>query len=180
MSLGDIFNIRDESGIERLVGTINDPLATTGDVLTVQSDKSIKAAPGGGGSGPQVVTVPISSAQILALHTTPVVLIPGVAGKVAVVGEGCIAYVAGATPYTDNGGDATVIQAGQDIAQASGAGFWDQAASQVYAFGYGIILTGPAAGFAGHDVVLTSHGANPTLGDGTLKVTLSYFLAPTV
>ncbi len=57
MSLGDVFNIRDESQIERLVGTINDPLATPGDVLTVQADGSVAAQPGGGGSQPGAVRV---------------------------------------------------------------------------------------------------------------------------
>lgn len=50
--MGDTFNIEDESGIERLIGTIHDPAATVGDVLTVQADKSIAAQVEGGGSMP--------------------------------------------------------------------------------------------------------------------------------
>ena len=46
--MGDTFNITDEGGESRLTGLIFDPGATSGDVLTVQDDGSIAAAPGGG------------------------------------------------------------------------------------------------------------------------------------
>lgn len=51
MSLGDQFNLDDNNGTVRIAGTLNDPGATSGDVLTVQSDGSIAAAAGGGGGG---------------------------------------------------------------------------------------------------------------------------------
>lgn len=195
MSTGDIFNIRDESQIERLVGTLNDPLATTGHVLAVQADKSIKAVPGGGGGGgAQVVTVPISSAQILDLANTPVTLIPGVAGFVTVVNGLALAYVAGLVPYLDGGGNITVAtpEAGfpgsyvGPWGQLPSAGFWDQAIDEVAVQGCGeptSTLTQTLIGtsvVAGQDVVLYQDAANPTLGNGTLQVSLSYFLAPTV
>jgi hypothetical protein len=47
----------------------------------------------------------------------------------------------------------------------------------LYAVQYGAI---PLSHLAGADVLLGVDGASPTLGDGTLLVTLSYFLAPTV
>jgi hypothetical protein len=86
MSSGDVFNIRDESNIERLVGTINDPLATTGDVLAVQADKSIKAvtpgsvdAPWGqvstakfsGSGSPVGVVTPSGEGDLYVDNTTP-------------------------------------------------------------------------------------------------------------
>lgn len=45
---GDTFEFDDHSGAGRLSGTLHDPHATVGQVLTVQADKSIAAAPGGG------------------------------------------------------------------------------------------------------------------------------------
>jgi len=45
---GDRLEFDDGSGVGRLTGTLHDPLATPGDVLTVQPDHSIAAAPGGG------------------------------------------------------------------------------------------------------------------------------------
>ena len=44
---GDTFHLIQPTG-ERLEGVLKDPAATVGQVLTVQSDKTIKAAPGGG------------------------------------------------------------------------------------------------------------------------------------
>jgi hypothetical protein len=127
--------------------------------------------------------VPISSAQILDLANTPVTLIPGVAGKVTIPICSVVAYVAGATPYTDHG-STIFVASGPGLAQAwaatLGAGFWDQATSQVFSGAGGALSAAPASGYAAADVVLTADTANPTGGavDSTLLVTLSYFLAP--
>lgn len=51
----------DSSGVERLKGTLNAPGATVGDVLTVQADQSIAAAPGGGAL-PDPITDPLNVA----------------------------------------------------------------------------------------------------------------------
>jgi len=46
--MSDVFEFEDQSKVERLTGTLHDPLATPGDVLTVNADGSVSAAPGGG------------------------------------------------------------------------------------------------------------------------------------
>lgn len=42
------FEFDDQAHVERLVGTLHAPGSTTGDVLTVNADKSVSPAPGGG------------------------------------------------------------------------------------------------------------------------------------
>lgn len=168
--------------IQRLTGELDylpDPAATPGDVLTVQADGSVAASPGGG-SAPQVSTVRVNSAEILALFDTPVTLVAGVAGKVPVVNGYSITYVAGSTPYTvDPDGELEIVTAGNMWVGVSDVGFLDQAASQVSASGYvGGDLVGPLSAVDGEGISLTNTVANPTLGDGTLVVTISYFLAP--
>lgn len=146
---------------------------------------SFPPASGGGGSGGvQVVTVPITSAQILDLANTPVTLIPGVTGKVTNVVGVCFVYLAGATPYTlANPSSGLNIYTDVSFAlwtNAAAAGFIDQASDLV-----SLPATAPAGGasgdpseFAGQNIILSASFGNPTLGDGTLLVTLSYFLAP--
>ena len=69
-----------EDGTVRLAGELAYPQATVADVLTVQADGSIAAAAASGGGGAVLaVTTPLSSADILALHTTPIELAPAVA-----------------------------------------------------------------------------------------------------
>ena len=129
----------------------------------------------------------VSSAEILALADTPVTLVAGVPNTAAVVNAISFVYIAGATPYTDNGGSLFVWTADGTAAQWNNglttAGFWDQATSQASSVGFGD-GTNPAVAaltaLSGQPLVLVSFGgANPTLGNGTLVVTLSYFLAPT-
>jgi len=184
---GDQIIFEDDAGIERLVGTLHmQPTANPGDVLTVQQDRSIAAAAGGGGGGGvQVVTVPLDSADILDIFNTPVILVAGTPGTMTVVVGVSLVYLAGVTPYTDHGGSLVVGDATGttfDWADVTTAGFWDQATSQAFipqpntVFG---ALTAALAGVDGLDVVLQQSTANPTLGDGTLSVTVAYFSAPT-
>ena len=135
-------------------------------------------APSGGGV--QVVTVPISSAQILALHTTPVTLIAGVAGQITVVQGMNFSYIAGSIPYVDSGGTMSVATLAPALIAwggIAGVGFWDQSTNAQEGYGYSVAYTS-SVDYAEQDVVLTLDTANPTLGNGTLKVTVSYFLAP--
>lgn len=178
---GDLFDIV-QGNRETITGTLHDPAATPGNVLTVQPDGSVAAAPGGGGGGDVTVVVkPVTSAQILDLANTPVVLVPGVPGSVIVVTGLALTYVAGAIPYLD-GGPNISVQTGAnaiDWTDVAGAGFWDQATDQLMIpqpnVGFGQIQE-PVADVDGVDVVLTA-AHNPTLGDGTLAVTVAYFLA---
>jgi hypothetical protein len=121
MSLGDQFNLDDNNGTVRIAGTLNDPGATTGDVLTVQSDGSIAAEPGGGsGSALQSVTVTLAAAAIATLFSDPPLIIaaPG-AGKAL-----CPLYAVsqtdgGTTPWTFTG-DSPYLSVSSD---QSGFGF---------------------------------------------------------
>ena len=187
----------DHAGVERLVGTIDftDPGNQPGGGFAVtDGTHAVNPAAVGQFQGFTVsepvpgtalvvpgVNVPVSSAEILDLANTPVVLVPGLPGFVTVVTGVAIVYLAGATPYTDNGGSLQVAYAGNVSGQFAvvGAGFWDQATSQFSAAGYGQTEAGAAATYDGLDLVLLVDMANPTLGDGTLSVTVSYFLAPT-
>lgn len=182
--MGDKFEFVDESEVTRLTGTLHDPAATVGQVLTVQADKSIKAAAGGASGGVQVVTVPISSAQILDIKNTPVTIVAGVAGNAIMPVLVLFAYIAGGTPYTDGGGFLTIATGAvggiQDWFSITTAGWWDQAASQIFTPGAAPSSSGATASYAGVDLVLGQDTAAPTLGNGTLKVTVAYFLAPTV
>lgn len=85
-------------------------------------------------------------------------------------------YTAGATPYTDHGGNLALITLGVGnwVAFAS-AGFWDQATSQV------VVAPNPsitgklaASALSGVGVVVQNSAANPTAGDGTMTVTVAY------
>jgi hypothetical protein len=175
--------IEDESGDTRLAGSIFAPAGTaSGRFLKTGANGATSwGTGGGGGGGVQVATVPISSAQILDLANTPVTLIPGVAGNFINVTGAAIAYVAGITPYLDGGGSLDIAIANQAIFGVTGAGFWDQATSQAAAQGYGGQLpAGASSGYAGVDVSVYEDTAAPTGGNGTLLVSLSYFLAPTV
>lgn len=185
--MSDIFEFDDNTHIQRLAGTLHDPLATPGDVLTVQGDGSIAAAAGGGGGGVQVATQVVGSAAVLDLKNTPVVVVPGTLARVTVVVGVCLNYIFGSVPYTDHGGNIRVATSlasnPSDISSASayslaGAGFWDQATSQSEPQGYGITQASFAlTDLSGQDVVIGQDTANPTLGDGALLVTVAYFLA---
>jgi len=183
--MSDELTFEDQSGAGRLTGTLHDPAATVGHVLTVQADHSIAAQAGGVGGGVQVVTVPVSSPQILDLLNTPATLVAVPAGSMAVVVAADILYLAGVTPYTDGGGSIEVMngQGGDTIHYFNAlttAGFWDQATDQLFPVNATTSgSTYAAASLDGEDVELRySGGINPTLGDGTLLVTVAYFLAP--
>ena len=140
--------------------------------------------------GPFVVSVPVTSAEILDLANTDVVLVPGEAGFVAIVTAVAVSYLAGGTPYTDNDGAIVVAirpvsnpTAPQAAASFPTVGLWDQATDQLVGQPYGswpspFSPPSPASDFSGRDVILYDDTANPSAGDGTLSVTLAYILAP--
>lgn len=142
-----------------------------------------------GGSQPvQTVTVPVASAEILALVETPKVLIPGVAGSMTIVIGSCVVYKAGLTPYTDHDGSILTVGTGVGAfprwGQTPVSNFLTSADDEIAPFspsnpgvdGAGI---GPIGDFAGADITLSVSTTDPTDGDGTLLVTVYYFLAPT-
>lgn len=122
----------------------------------------------------QAVSVTLTSTQVLALHTTPVTVVGGQPGQALIPLWSVWDYVAGTTAYTDGGGNIQLFTpvAATWVAFAS-AGFWDQATSQ------GKSEVSSAAGFAiasisGAALRVQQATANPTLGNGTVTVTVLY------
>lgn len=143
-----------------------------------------KPTGGGGGSQPvQLASVVLTSAQLLALTETPVQLIaaPGV-GKAIICVTVVLNYRAGATPYTVNGtnlfinADGTASNDFGWMAWAQ-AGFIDQADSQVasttFLDGNGQV----AESGLDNAPIFAACDSDPTDGDGTLGITILYFVA---
>ncbi len=167
--------------------TVTDQTTSVPNVTTLEFINGVTVLNGGAGDaqifgGASTVVVPISSAQILDLKNTPVTLISGIPGNVTYVTAICCVYVAGLIPYLDGGGNLVCeTSTPGEWGTNAGAGFWDQATSKVFTTAQsGNVIQASASAYAGADVVLTESVASPTLGDGTLLVTLSYFLAPVV
>ncbi len=170
--------------------TVTDQTTTVPNVTTLEFINGVTVLNGGAGDaqvfgGASTIVVPINSAQILDLVNTPVTLISGVPGFVTVVQGFAVTYIAGITPYTDHGSNIFIENADHDFGWGGQAtsGFWDQATSQtvVWSSSSAVQATQAAvADVAGDNTILSCSVANPTGGDGTLLVTLSYFLSPTV
>lgn len=146
-------------------------------------------------SGILTSTVTLTTAQILALGTVEQILIPAPgAGKAIDVIGGMMNYSAGATPFTIVGGSNLDIGYGS-IAQIKTTGliglpeigFLDQVASHVYVNasmlsglvegtfgGGGSGASEPLALIENLPVAIISDASSPTLGTGTLAVTLYY------
>lgn len=115
--MADTFLIEDESNVVRLEGTLHDPAATTGDVLTVQADKSIAAKPSGGSQpGLRTVQASYSWADVAARDPAVGVLLATVAANENVVA--CVVCIT--TPLT--GTDAATADAYVSNPGASVAG----------------------------------------------------------
>lgn len=188
---GDQFEFVDESEIARLVGTLHDPGATVGDVLTVQADKSIKAAAGGGSQPVQRVQVTIAAADVLTLATVPIKLVDAGADAQVVPLALSVSYIFGTTPYTDHGG---TLNVGTGLAPVGGgkfapfdnygttnsAGFWDQTEnvnlSGIAAFqAFGLDTFAAWAAVGGGSLWIVADN-DPTGGDGELFVDITYSL----
>ena len=123
----------------------------------------------------------ISSAQILDLQNTPVVLVPAQgAGTVVSIGRMFAKYTFGTTAYSQNGNVFISTTVNYIEGVAAGQGFFNLDTSQdMYQLrpaDYGVGQT-PSA-IENKDVVIQSL-ANPiTLGDGTMKVRTYYSVIP--
>lgn len=131
----------------------------------------------------QVATTNISSAQILALATTGVVLVPAVTGQAIIPVDFSLDYIAGSTAYTDNGGNLAIATAASVTSGATGtwfsaasAGFWDQTTSQAKIGTIGGAIGAAVASLNGMLVRIRQTSANPTIGNGTMTVTITYRL----
>jgi hypothetical protein len=152
-------------------------------------DAAIAALQGGGGGGGgaggavQIATVTVSSAELLALATTPIQLIaaPG-AGKVIAPFMFAMQYKAGSTPYTLAGGDPELsiypAAAGPNLGpvgfNATGlvTAAVDTVAYQADAASTNIARTN--LDDQPWNLGLGDRGRPLTLGDGTLVVTVYY------
>lgn len=125
----------------------------------------------------QYAVVEVSSAEILALFTTPKELVaaPGANKSIEFI-SAFIAYDKGATTYTINGsGDMQVKYTNGSGAAASSTrattGFIDQAGDQVSQLEK---VGGTVVPVVNAAIVLALATANPTLGDGTLHIKVAY------
>ena len=127
------------------------------------------------GNTMQQASVTLSSAQLLAIFTTPVTIVPALgAGIVAVPVVATFNYHNGGTAYTDGGGLLLVAWPGaQSGVSVTTAGFWDQTQS-TFADGSANRAAIPIATVANQAIVARQSVANPTLGNGTVAITVSY------
>lgn len=119
--------------------------------------------------------VVLTSAQVLALFTTPITVIPAVTGMTIVVVQGSVSLNFNTTPYTAANG-LSFIYAGTPANAIT-----TTAASILTATGNAVIGArglNSAANYTGNvgTAVQVTCPANPTLGDGTLTVDLWYTL----
>jgi hypothetical protein len=128
---------------------------------------------GSGGGAISAAVTTLSAAQILGKTTVTAVAAPG--ATFAVVPYFAVfSYIAGATPFTVDGTTAIGIDPIGWLALGA-QGFIDQAASQ---FRFRLIPNESAAssGIAGQPLVIDWGGTAPTLGNGSLVVTIDYAL----
>jgi hypothetical protein len=178
----------DTGGVERLVGQLKAVGGTTGDVPTQLSSGLLSQAPGGGSMPLQFAERSFTSAEILAFaEGSPYQIGPTPdAGTALLPMMFTLAYTAGLTPYTDNGGQIVLVTVvgGSEWMSETTAGFWDQATSQAV-FGLGplqITLSGGLSVLSDYDgapLLIVANGVtDPTGGDGTLDVTVAYMVVP--
>lgn len=164
-------------------GTIRD--AVTGVEMVVNADGSINATIVGGGAAasalfPQVAAVTLTSAQILQLFTTPITIVaaPG-AGKMIQVLSINYSLTFVTTAYTVGGATAGLwygTPAGTAVDTNAKTILNAAAASHVGQFAPGTYTgTGQTpSNLANLAVIFGTVTSNPTTGDGTFRVTVTY------
>jgi hypothetical protein len=122
----------------------------------------------------------VTSAQLLALHTTPVTIVPapGAGKAILILGRGlALSFVAGASAYVSTGSDEGLYY-GVTSNLASGAAVASTltGASSAIATQNGAASTNPAL-LNNQPIVLYGPTANMTAGNGTATVTVIYAIA---
>jgi hypothetical protein len=141
-----------------------------------------RSAASGGGSGPQVATVEISSTELLDAHNTAVEIVAaGAADEIVAVTRWRLRMKPGVTLYTLDGGGVTIELRNGEIAffpilTTDASGVLDQDTESYYS---------PAVGDHGANVedvagqpLLFKLSAPVTLGNGTLLVSVVYDYLP--
>lgn len=133
-----------------------------------------------GPAGVQVATVTLTSTQVLAIFTTAVTVVPAPGSGLALVPlNAFFNYHYGGTAYTDGGGNLALFGNGTgNYTSFATAGFWDQSASKVKAIPS--LTATSSIGLPAIESALTVQqtAANPTLGNGTVTVTVAYIVVP--
>ena len=121
----------------------------------------------------------LTSAELLALHTASVVVVPGVAGSLLVPVKLMLDYVFETAAYVDHGGNLRLVSERWAVtwAQFGSAGFWDAAESRFQAYSIGT-NSGTIGGTVGDGLMLNQDTANPTGGDGIVVATVFFFVVP--
>jgi hypothetical protein len=128
---------------------------------------------------PLSATVTLTSAQILALFTTPVQLVAAPGPGLAIVPTfALLNYIAGSAAYSNNllnigyGSPSTVV--------AFGGGFTNQLVSPTNnaTFRASSLNTGNSSGIINLPLQIQTPVSNPTGGNGTMSVTLWYYVLP--
>lgn len=167
-----------------IAGVIRDPI-TVGNLLRVNADGSINATITGGGAAasalfPQVASVNLTSAQILNLFTTPVTIVAApAAGKMIQVLSINYSLTFVTTAYTVGGAQAGLwygTPAGQAV-DTNAKSILNAAASSHVGQPAPTTITGTGntpSNLAALAVVFGTVTSNPTTGDGTFRVTVTY------
>jgi hypothetical protein len=133
--------------------------------------------------GTQTATVVVTSAQLLALHATPVTIIPAAgAGTLISIVNATLEYNFNTTAYVVPGTSQLQLlinnlEVGTDIAAT---GLLDQAASTVASTTAANQSTGVAMATLSNNALVIQNSVGPeyTTGDGTLTVTVYYNIIP--
>ena len=184
--------IRTISGSYRFL-RINNSAVTVGAGITltasfVYSNTTINGLKQIGVDLIQGETINVTSAQILALNTTPITVVPAITGYMLAPSHAHIFREAG-TPYTANGATSLVVRFTNGVGGIRLPSFDLTVLTDAGPFT--VIARGPAnsnsTSFSGTDfssfaasvpLVLHAIGGNPTVGTGGLYVTVWYYKFP--